>query len=198
MASQQGGDPQPGGQQPPGQQPQPGGPKPMGSGEQPGQPGQPNDQTQGSGKAQPGKEFTPGPGGTGADLGPGEAANREFQKRSGDLQLEEFRKQAKNKEFLKKMNMSEEEYQQFIKGYEDMLKRQQAQQQVEDNRQFAPGSRGGPSSLNTAGPRRVKSGTGNPGDLENAGIDGAPPEYRKAYKEFTEELAKPKSPREKR
>jgi hypothetical protein len=92
--------------------------------------------------------------------------------------------------------MTEEEFQQFLKGYEEMLKRQQAQQ-ADDKRTEAAGNRGGASGLNT-GTRRVQPGSGKPGELENAGTALPPPEYRKAYSEFTEELAKPRAPRQPR
>src|SRR5262249_53296521 len=53
----------------------------------------------------------------------GSAADPRFQKKAGELQLEDFKKKV-TKEVLQKANMSEAEYQKFLKAYEEMLRKQ--------------------------------------------------------------------------
>src|SRR5207302_1586822 len=55
---------------------------------------------------------------------PASRANAAYQKRAGELQLEDIKKKV-NKDVLKQLNMSEEDFQKFVKAYDEMLKRKQ-------------------------------------------------------------------------
>ena len=51
------------------------------------------------------------------------AVDQEARRRAMDLQLDKFKQNVNNEELLKKLNMTKEEYQRFIDGYEKMVKR---------------------------------------------------------------------------
>lgn len=88
---------------------------------------------------------------------------------------------------LKKYNISDEEYRQFLKAYEEANRRKA---QAPQPKEPTPGPQHG-GSLGNVGPRRVNPGTGaKPDNVQGAGPSVPPPEYRKAYKDFTEELSK--------
>lgn len=142
----------------------------------------------------PGNTRTPGGGdregnivgaGDGSEAPPGEKSDAAHQRRAGELQLEDIRNQV-SQEDLKRANITEEEYQQFLKAYEAMLRRQKAA--------AASAKRDGPQqggNLSSLGPRQVESSsTGEAQKLLNAGAALPPPEFRDAYRQFTEELAK--------
>ena len=116
---------------------------------------------------------------------PGQAANRKYQKRAGELQLDDLKKKV-NKDVLKKANMTEEEYQQFLKAYQEMQKRKESdagnEEKLTDPKAASPGLR----SLKS---RSAGTSKGKPDDLQHGGASLPPPEYREAYQEFTRKLS---------
>ncbi len=112
-------------------------------------------------------------------------ANPLYQQKAGQLQLENFKKHV-TKDVLKKANMTEEEYRKFLQAYEEMLKRKQADPTIKDDKLPNPKSRGG--DLNSLRARRVEP-KGKDDKVQRNGLALPPPEYRDAYKEFTEKLS---------
>lgn len=108
-----------------------------------------------------------------------------FQDRSGVLQLEEFKRKI-DKKILKDANISEEDYRAFLKAYEEMLKRPQAQARGNET---LPAPKTG-STLPSVGARQVKP-TGTATDVKAGARPQPPPRYRDAYREFTRQLASP-------
>ncbi|HEY8503127.1 MAG TPA: hypothetical protein VIL46_00995, partial [Gemmataceae bacterium] len=108
----------------------------------------------------------------------------EAVKRSMELQLEQFKRNADNEELLKRIGMTREEYQRFIEAYERELARRS--EQPADAADLRPGARGGSSAANQ-GARRVEAGTpGAEGDLSRVGPLAPPREFRNPFKNFRE------------
>lgn len=124
-------------------------------------------------------------GGTSEPDPKGSEANPLHQQRAGELQLENFKKKV-TKDVLKKANMTEEEYQKFLRAYEEMLKRKQSEPAAKDEKLADPKTRG--SDLGNLGPRRLDP-NGKDDKVQRGGVALPPPEYREAYKEFTEKLS---------
>jgi len=121
------------------------------------------------------------------DVSDTKGKNEEFNRKAGDLQLEEFKKKVDRK-LLEKVNMTEAEYQEFLKAYEKMLKQQkEAEKPGADDK--ARGSKAGGSNANSSA-KKVDN-TQKSGPQTDRGTRGqAPPEYRDQYKDFTAEQAK--------
>jgi hypothetical protein len=100
--------------------------------------------------------------------------------RAGVMQLEDLRKGV-DKDLLKDLNMSEEEFRKFLKDYEDLLKRPRPRPGADEK--LPPSQRGG--ALPSMGGRRIQpSGTGRPEDLRYDGRAKPPPGYQDAYNEL--------------
>jgi hypothetical protein len=109
------------------------------------------------------------------------APDPRHQKRAGVLQLEDIKKKV-TPDVLKKANMTEDEYRQFLKAYEEMLKRRHADN-VGQEKLTDPKSVGG--SLSNRASHRVQ-GDGKSEDIQQGGVALPPPEFREAYNEFTQ------------
>ncbi len=125
------------------------------------------------------------PNPTPPELGP--APNPQHAGSTSDLQLERFPKNP-SPDDLKKMEMTPEEYQQFYRRLEEMLKRRQTDAKATDPNNLQRGTGRGNSAANS-GARRIEGGTDRKGDLQRGGAL-APPEYRDGFKGFTEEVSK--------
>lgn len=115
----------------------------------------------------------------------GSAADPRFQKKAGELQLEDFKKKV-TKEVLQKANMTEAEYQKFLKAYEEMLRKQKDAPPKTNEKLADPKRKGG--TLPNQGARRVK-GEQDKNAMQGSGPGTAPPEYLEAYRAFTEKLS---------
>jgi hypothetical protein len=116
---------------------------------------------------------------------PGEDAQAKYQKKAGDLQLDDIRKRV-NADVLKRANMTEAEFQEFLKAKEAMLKKSPPPPSGKDDL-IAPqqGNRGLPNQK----VRRVESTSTKPADKSDSiGPLEAPPEFREAYREFTRQM----------
>ncbi len=131
------------------------------------------------------KQDTAGNGGKGPDGKPIDD-NAENRLKTAERQLEQFKKYRGNKEFLKGNNMTEEEYEKFLKGYEAIVAQQK--DQVENEKVNPP-------SAQPVGPTTVGSNDGSGGRVEGkpnaTGVEGpggsgvAPPGYNEAQGGFT-------------
>jgi hypothetical protein len=140
---------------------------------------------------------TPGPGmkgdrkpGTGSGGGADTKERREKPEahRASMLQLEEFRKKV-DKDVLKDMKMSKEDFEKFLKDYAELAKRQ-AKVEAEKPEVIAPPQPGGTLPTIAGGPRKTPGGKTE--DLNNEGRGQAPPGYRDAKAEFVRKLNTPK------
>jgi len=104
-------------------------------------------------------------------------------KKAGDLQLEDLKKKV-NKDVLKEANMTEEEYQNFLKSYQEMLKRK-SPASSEKEKLDGP-NRGNGGLPNQRGVRQVDPGARNKDvDHHSAVLPPPPPEFREAQKKFS-------------
>jgi hypothetical protein len=112
--------------------------------------------------------------------------NAAYRKQAGELQLEDLKKKI-NKNVLKQLNMTEEDFQRFVKAYEDMLKRKQLAGAERDNLVVPQrGNRSLPNQkVRQVGPREQ----GKAGNLQRLDPSVAPPEFREAYKEFSRRIS---------
>jgi hypothetical protein len=132
------------------------------------------------GERQPGEPSPPG-----ADPRPESA--KPLPSRASVEQLERFKKKV-DKDVLKDLKMSEEDYRRFLKAYEEMARREAAEKPSPDEG-AAPGA---PSALPSTGSRRVRPDGAKPGtDVGAGGRALPPPPYRDAYRKFTEKIAGP-------
>jgi hypothetical protein len=115
----------------------------------------------------------------------GAAADPRYQKKAGDLQLEDFKKKV-TKDVLQKANMTEAEYQKFLKAYEEALKRQKQAPLAKAEPLPDPKRRGG--GLKNQAAHRVQ-GVPAKDATQSAGPGTAPPEYLEKYRDFTEKLS---------
>lgn len=175
----------------PGQQPEPGGQKtgdPM-AGKQPGgkEPGSQQTKHQGS----PGAGNQNPTGKTGShdhDGGKELQATKDFERRGGDLQLEELAKKL-TPEMLRKLKWTEQDRARFLQqaqAYEQWL-RQQAQKK--EGKEFGPGQ--GISLLPGVSPRQIGSGTPSSTNVDVRHVL-PPPEFREAHRLFTGGEPRPK------
>ena len=146
-----------------------------------------------------GQANVPGSGGRTEDaLGPGDSeggdeANPANRKKAFELQLEELKKKL-TPDMLKKLNMTEKERDEFLKACEEALKRMPSGPGGKETLPKSQEARGQSSGVRPVDPKNK----GPRDNLENAGSASAPPEYRNASKDFSEELAKRKKNREKK
>jgi hypothetical protein len=118
---------------------------------------------------------------------PGPAPNAAHASKSGELQLEDFKKV--DKKLLDDLKMTEDDWKAFQKAYADRLQQKTAPTTGDQRR----GSSTGRSAANT-GPRRVQTGTDKQNPLERGSIIQPPAEYRDGYRGFTEDLSKSAPP----
>jgi hypothetical protein len=117
-------------------------------------------------------------------------ANEDYSKRAGELQLEKFKKVKDDPELLKKLGYTPQDYDRFLKGFEEMVKQDQAKPDA--------GPKPGPVPPPTA--QRVNVGEasgkvehrkdGSTGNPQGTGPAYAPPGYGDARKKFAEGASK--------
>lgn len=122
-------------------------------------------------------------------------ANAEFQKKAGDLQLETFKKKV-TKDMLKELKWTEEEYQQFLKKYAEMLSRRTKDPAT--GQEKLPDPKRGAGNLKNQGPRQVKGSKTSDDRAMQGGKSLPPPEFREKYQEFTQKLSELERSREKK
>lgn len=115
----------------------------------------------------------------------GMKANLEYQKFAGEMQLLQF-KEVITPDMLKKANISEDEWQRFLKDYRDILKQMAAD--LKELEKFDPKER--VVLLPGGGVRRIDATQAKPENLQNAGQSLPPPTYRNAYEDFTRDLSR--------
>jgi hypothetical protein len=125
----------------------------------------------------------------GADQGAPSASDQRFQRMPGQLQLDYIEKHI-TPDVLKKLNMTPQEYQQFLKDYAERARRQAARpgsaEKLTDPRAIG-------NTVQNRGSRQVKPGMLKEDRSSHAGQLEAPPEYRESYRDFTQKLAGEKS-----
>jgi hypothetical protein len=125
-----------------------------------------------------------------AEYGPPPDAN--YTSKTGDLQLERFPKNP-DKDLLKDLGMTADEYKQFLRQLAEYEKRRKATQ-ANDAGNLQRGAGRGASAANS-GARRVEGGTDKAGNLDRGVVAPAPAEFRDGYKGFTEDVSKSAGPK---
>jgi hypothetical protein len=153
-------------------------------------------QAKGNGKGTPGNqpgvglpgERQPGdPAPPSTDQGPSAERSTPRASRASVEQLERFKNKV-DKDVLKDLKMSEEDYRRFLQAYEEMVQRQAAEKAGPEEGALP----GGPSTLPSTGSRRARPEGAKPGTDTGAGGRALPPPpYRDAYRKFTEKIASP-------
>jgi hypothetical protein len=129
-----------------------------------------------------------GPGGSPDTPGTPLKANEDYSKRAGELQLEKFKKVKDDPELLKKLGYTPQDYERFLKGFEEMVKQEQAKPDA--------GPKPGPIPPPTAPAVNVGEATGkvghrkdgSTGNPQGTGPAYSPPGYGDARKKFAEGL----------
>jgi hypothetical protein len=116
--------------------------------------------------------------------GKGSPADPRFQRKAGVLQLEDIKKHI-SKDVLKRANMTEEEYRQWLAAYQKKLERE-GNQKGNEERLIDPRLTGTKGA--SRGARQVKSNS-KEDRFQHASQTEPPPEYRDIYREFTEKLS---------
>jgi hypothetical protein len=123
--------------------------------------------------------------GNGGGAEPPKRGDRPGRHRASMLQLEEFKKKV-DRDILKDAKMSREQFEQFLRDYADLVRRQQAEKEE-------PGK--GPARRGDTLPSMVGGTKGRPGgkatDLKSEGRAKPPPEYREAYSDFLKLTGQP-------
>jgi hypothetical protein len=117
--------------------------------------------------------------------------NKEFLDRSTELQLEKLRKV--DPETLKDLKMTPEEYQEFLKSYEDLLKRRTAEREKLGQPGDKLGGRTGSSIVNK-GASKIGGQPTQAGPAQGATITGAPPGFRDAQRQFSDAISRETPP----
>src|SRR5260370_10139207 len=126
---------------------------------------------------------------------PPTAANAAYQKQAGELQLEDIKKKI-NKDVLKQLNMTDEDFQKFLKAYQQMLQRKQPSR---TDKETLSGPQRGNRTLPNQNVRRVEpSQQGKAGSLQRLDPASAPPEFRDAYREFSQRISELEQTKEKK
>jgi hypothetical protein len=108
--------------------------------------------------------------------------------RVSEMQLEQFRKKV-DRDVLRDAKMSREQFEQFLKDYADLARRQPPSA---DDREVlpAPGSR--PGALPSLASKPIKpTGKGPAEDVRGEGRPKPPPEYRESHADFLQRLQRP-------
>jgi hypothetical protein len=120
--------------------------------------------------------------------------NAEYKKRPGELQLDDIKKRI-NKDVLKDLSMTEEDFNRFVKAYQEMLKRKQPA--AADKENLAGPQRGNRAQPNQKVRLVDPREQGKESNLQRQGPVPAPPEFREAYKEFSKRISEPEQTKEK-
>jgi hypothetical protein len=114
------------------------------------------------------------------------APNAAYKTAAGELQLEDIKKRI-NKDVLRQLNMSDDDFQNFLKAYQEMQNRKHPA--TADKEKLAVPQTGNRTLSNT-NVRRVEPGErGKAGTVQRLGPTFAPPEFREAYKEFSKRIS---------
>ncbi len=91
---------------------------------------------------------------------------------------------------LQKAKITDQEYNDFLKAYDEKLKREAAEKKTPDK---LPDPRRPGGQYSNRGSRQVQSSDKKEDKLPHAGKAEPPPGFGPAYKEFTEETARSKT-----
>jgi collagen type III alpha len=114
-------------------------------------------------------------------------ANEDFSRMTAEMQLEQFKKIKDDPELLKRLGYTPQDYERFLKGFEEMVRQERAQQDQQPRRDPAPPPTG--PTVNVGEARKVEHRKdGSTGTAQGTGPAYAPPGYSEAQKRFAEQL----------
>jgi hypothetical protein len=125
-----------------------------------------------------------GPGNTTDPSGTPLKGNEDFGKLPSELQLEKFQKNKDNKDLLKQLGYTPEDYERFLKGFEEVVKQEKQQRDEQAKRGPNPEPPGPRVNVGEATSKLEHRGDGSKGDPQSAGAGTAPPGYAEAMKKF--------------
>lgn len=150
----------------------------------------------GKGKAKDGKGDTPGEGikddrrssdGSGDEKAQPARPEKAEKHRASEMQLEQFRKKV-NRDVLRDAKMSREQFEQFLKDYADLARRQPP---ANDDREVLPAPGGRVGSLPSMASKPIKPTGKGSDDVRSEGRPKPPPEYRESHADFLQRLQRP-------
>ena len=133
------------------------------------------------------KDWQPGNGAKGQEVKP-LVENAENRLKAAELQLDDFKNYKGDKKFLRDNNMTDADYEKFLKGYEQMVDRQR--KEVDDAKLNPMQARPqGPGSVgaNDGSSDRVKAGPVAGTAPAAGGPSFAPPGFSEAQRDFAKE-----------
>ncbi len=137
------------------------------------------------------------PNGTGGSGPPVKAAMKDDPKnriKSAELQLEEFKKNEFNKDLHEKMGWSQEQYDRFVKGYEEMVGKMRQEATAPERPKADATTPPPPPTVNVDGAGKVEARSAGESGLNAGGPTFAPPGFEKAKEQFSRE-AKQRTPK---
>jgi hypothetical protein len=129
----------------------------------------------------------------GPDSGKAPPPNEKFLREAGDLQLEQFKNKVDRK-VLEQLKMTDDEYQAFLRSYENLVKRSKDMPKPSADDRARGAAKGGSSA--NSGAKKAESGPKTGPQTGRGGRGPAPPEFREQYKEFTEDQSKQAKPKD--
>jgi ribonuclease E len=105
--------------------------------------------------------------------------------KAAELQLEDFRKNKSNKEMLKQVEMTPEQYEQFLKSAEEALNRERQRLVELEKKEAKSGSRSKGASMLNRGSETIKLEGNSDSKTERGTRGNAPPGFDDAYKRAT-------------
>ncbi len=114
--------------------------------------------------------------------------------RAGDLLLRKFEEAAKDKDMLKKLDMTKEEAEKFIRDYRQQQK--DLADKLKELEKVAKPNTGGTGPYGTA-PRTIKGSGPNRDPLQNVGPLQPPSEFEKSTRDFSQDLSRMKPKKDK-
>ena len=139
------------------------------------------------GKGKPNGDHRPGGGGA-PRVGDPIQADLENQLKSQELSLDTFKKYRGNKDFLKENNLTDEQYDRFVRDYEKATER--LRDQVDARRLNPTAPAGTPGIRNDAGGGRVQGGKEADKLTGSGGGAKPPPGFEEAVRRFNTEASK--------
>ncbi len=118
------------------------------------------------------------------------------RRKTADLQLKQFEKAKTDADLQKKLGYTPEQYDEFLKGYAEMVKRQN---DAADKPEVlpTPNEAGGPTTIKVgegAGTKPVAKRSDGSTGTAGSGVGTAPPGFTDAQRKFAEEAAKLRKP----
>jgi hypothetical protein len=119
-------------------------------------------------------------------------ANEEFGKLTSELQLEKFKRAKDDPELLKKLGFNQQDFDRFLKGFEELAKQERAEKDQAAKRPDGPQPNVPKVNVGEATNKVESRGDGTAGNPQSSGSAPPVPGYQDARKKFAENAGKAK------